>query len=200
MNKSTHAAEAHPPLAVVPPPGAAARDGAAVQDLSTHSMVELLLQRLRFYVDLLGAGYRLALSPDPLPRSLRAERIALGIDLPELDAVPLWSTRREDGTICIPFVEFILGQIVDTMDSLLAEVAPSDPLSANEIESAREAVAGALETMGAGGKPGRLLPSLRDVFVPVSTLDALCGPCGCLVTVVRRCEALLRGEKPVFEH
>ncbi len=200
MSKPTHATGSHAPMAVVPPPGAATHGRVAVQGVTAHSMAELLVQRLRFYVDLLGAGYHLALTPDPLSRSLRAERIALGIDLPELDAVPLWSTRRQDGAICVPFVEFILGQIVDTLESLLAEVAPPDLSAANEIEAVREAVAGALETMGAGGKPARLLPRLRDVFVPASTLEALCGPGGCLVTVVRLCEALLRGEKPAFEH
>lgn len=200
MSTPTHAADLLEPIAVVPHLGTGACDRAAIHDVAAHSMAELLLQRLRFYVDLLGAGYHQALSTDPLSHCLRAERIALGIDLPELDAVPLWSSRRRDGTICVPFVEFILGQIIDTLNALLAEVASSDPSTANEIETVRDAVAGALETMGPGGKPSRLLPRLRDVFVPATTLDALCGPGGCLPPLVRLCEGFLRRERRVSAH
>jgi len=70
------------------------------------------------------SGARQALRPHVEPRSLRAERIALGIDLPELDAAPLWSTRRADGKISIPFVEYLLGQIWVSLESFCAGIGP----------------------------------------------------------------------------
>src|SRR3989441_7793524 len=76
-----------------PPPGGRYEE----RSRAAHSPLELHVRRLRYFMDLLETGYRHALQPDPLPLSLRAERIALGIDVPELDTVPLWSVKRADG-------------------------------------------------------------------------------------------------------
>jgi len=124
-------------------------------------------------------------------RSLRAERIALGIDLPELDTVPLWSIRGSDRTVSIPFIEFILGQIREALDRIRAQAdAPRSGVS-------RETIAGLgalirlldeTELVGAATPP---LPRLADTFVPEELLDRLCGPDGLLAGTVRQCEALL---------
>ncbi|HEU4402098.1 MAG TPA: hypothetical protein VFT43_08330, partial [Candidatus Polarisedimenticolia bacterium] len=100
------------------------------------------LRRLYYYLELLAAGYRHALKPEPLVRSLRAERIALGIDLPELDTVPLWSVRRQDGSMSIPFIEFILGQIGDSLESFCGTVETAPPQAIEKLMDDRRAVAG----------------------------------------------------------
>lgn len=200
MYHSTHVVSHHPSVSVEPARGSGARERSAAHDEAVHSNVELLLRRLRFYVELLDVGYHQAMNRDLLSRSLRTERIALGIDLPELDAVPLWSTRGPGGTICVPFVEFILGQIAEVLDALSVEIAPYDPSAAGEIEAARAAVAGALETTGADRTHELLLPRLRDVFVPMSTLEELCGHHGCLASVAHVCDRLLREELSVSAH
>jgi hypothetical protein len=200
MSKTTYAGDFHPSMTGVPPIGTGVRDRPEARQAVLHSQVELLLRRLRFYLDLLSAGYRQALSPDPLARSLRGERIALGIDLPELDAVPLWSARGRGETISVPFVEFILGQIAEILEALAAEIAPFHPATAGEVETIRQIVARTLDRACAGGGPAPSLPRLRDVYLPVSALETLCGPGGSLAPIVRRCEALLGGDPGLLEH
>ncbi len=153
--------------------------------------IALEIRRLHYFVDLLGAGYGHALRPDPMVRSLRAERIALGIDLPELDTVPLWSIRGSDGTVSIPFIEFILGQIREALDRIRAQAdAPRSSVS-------RETIAGLgalirlLDETELVGAATPSLPRLADTFVPEELLDRLCGPDGLLAGMVRQCEALL---------
>jgi hypothetical protein len=198
VSKSSTAGNLILPEPGTPPVGLVPLGRTAPEPL--HSNAELLLRRLRFYLDLLEAGYRQALDPDPLSLSLRPERIALGIDLPELDAVPLWSARGRGDTICVPFVEFILGQIAETLDGLAAEVAAADPAGTSDLEEARRAVLRTLDETGAAGEAAPPLPRLGDVFVPAGVLEALCGPGGSLPQAARRCEATLRGRVRAAEH
>jgi hypothetical protein len=169
-------------------------------EAALHSLSELLLRRLRFYLDLLRTGCQQALSAEPLPVSLRAERIALGIDVPELDAVPLWSVRGREGTIGIPFVEFILAQIAGDLEALSAEIGPIDPSAASRIDAVRRTVGGVLREAGTQGGPLPSLPRLSDVFVPVEALNAICAPAGCVAPVLELCEALVGGELAVTRH
>jgi hypothetical protein len=154
----------------------------------------LVFRRLRFYRDLLLAGYRCALRPDPTPRSLRAERIALGIDHPELDAVPLWSVRRGDGAVAVPFVEFILGEMQRALDAICDALdTQSAPRSAKLKELGAD-LRRVLETIGTEGG-GPALPRLSELFLTGDTLERLCGsPGGLLEQIVRACDsALLAG-------
>jgi hypothetical protein len=162
---------------------------------AAHSPVELRLRHLRYFTDLLEAGYRQALRPDPLPKTLRADRIALGIDVPELDAVPLWSTTRADGAMAIPFVEFIMAQICGALKGIVDDAGPASGAIGEELMLARGTLRRVLEIASPGIAaiaPG--LPRLGDIFLPRGVIDEICGPGGLLSEIVRQCEALLAVE------
>jgi hypothetical protein len=112
------------------------------------------------------------------------ERLALGIDWPELDAVALWSVRCGDGTIAIPFIEYILARARDAAVKFGAECR-GDAL-ARAIDELDVAVAGIVP---AGGPPTSL-PRLEDVYVPEEAIAHLCNKGGILDRVVECCEAL----------
>src|SRR5882672_487214 len=164
--------------------------GARDRESSVHSQTEILVRRLRYYIDLLQTGYTHALRPDPLPHSLRAERIALGIDLPELDTVPLWSTRREDGAVSVPFIEFILGQIAKALEAL-APSAADDPRSSEALRASLQDFLGVQETIDSASGPRPALPRLRDLYLQEGLMSSLCGPEGLLDRQRELCETLL---------
>jgi len=160
-----------------------------------HSPLELHVRRLRYFIDLLESGYRYALLPDPLPLSQRAERIALGIDLPELDTVPLWSVTRADGAVAIPFVEFIVTQICRTLEAIADQAGLSGTAEGEELVLARGTLRHILEQ----GSPGSAtaapdLPRLGDIFLSRDLLEEICGPKRLLETIAGQCEALLAVE------
>lgn len=155
-----------------------------------HSPLELDVRRLHYFIDLLEAGFRQALQPDPLPHSLRGERIALGIDVPELDTVPLWSIRRTDGAVAIPFVEYIVAEIC----RILVRIGDESSLSGaagEDLTLARGRLERLLDQTIGGAAAGRDLPRLGDVFLPTGLLDEVCGRNGLLASVAGECEALL---------
>ena len=146
-------------------------------------------------MDLLETGYRHALQPDPLPRSLRADRIALGIDVPELDAVPLWSVKRADGAVAIPFVEFIVMQISRTLVTIADDAGLSGSASGEDLILARGTLRRLLEQASPGSATAAPdLPRLGDIFLSAEILDEVCGPGGLLRTIASQCEALLAVE------
>jgi hypothetical protein len=173
--------------------------GTRGRQASVHSQAELLVRRLRYYVELVQTGYRHALRPDPLPHSLRAERIALGIDLPELDTVPLWSARREDGAVSVPFIEFILGQIAETIEAL-ARSAAGDPRACDALRAARRELLEAQEMIEPASGPRAALPRLRDLYLQEGIMSGLCGPEGILERQRELCEALLMAQAPAAGH
>jgi hypothetical protein len=178
-------------------PAAEAGAGAPIPAFpSLQTRARLQLHRMRYFRDLLAAGFRHALSPDPQSRSLRAERIALGIDLPELDTVPLWSVRREDGAISIPFIEFLLGQIGNAIDWFCAEPALTSHEVAEELAAARRAITSLIAQASPQSEPASELPRLNDVYMSEGLLASLCGKNGFLNPVVDRCEAMLAQAHP----
>jgi hypothetical protein len=159
---------------------------------ATHSIVELHVRRLRYFIGLLQTGYRQALRPDPLPRSLRAERIALGIDVPELDAVPLWSTTRTDGAVAIPFVEFIITQIDLTLERIADDSGPAGSLAVDDLILVRGTLRRVLQMASPGLATRALdLPRLGDIFLPRGVIEEVCGPRGLLSVIARESETLL---------
>ena len=178
---------------LIAPPEESRRAGALRERAEPHAHVRLSMRRMRYYRDLLAAGYRHALSPDPQSRSLRAERIALGIDLPELDTVPLWSARRADGMISIPFVEFLLAQICQALDEMRADPGLASHEAEEDLAAARRALAAVLSRSSAGSEPAPSLPRLSDVYLSQGVLEQLCRDSGLLDQIVRRCEAVLGG-------
>jgi hypothetical protein len=165
-----------------------------------HSISELQLRRLRYFVDLLAAGYRQVQSPEPLSPSLRGERIAIGIDLPELDTVPLWSARRGDGTVSIPFIEFLVGQIGQILDGLCGERADAPTPEEERLLARRRALKRFLEDSGlvADGIP--LLPRLNDTFLPEEMVRQLCGAGGLLEEIGQQIDSILTREAIAHEH
>jgi hypothetical protein len=150
------------------------------------------LGRLRYWRDLLVTGLESTIWPDRSARTLRRERLALGIDLPELDAVALWSVRCGDGTLSIPFIDYILARAREAaarfeawdqsgvlrgwtvlLEDVLAELTP----------------AGA-PTVTPQGAPAAALPRLEEVRVPEEMVASLCGSGGILDRIVDLCETL----------
>jgi len=162
---------------------------------AAHTPLELHVRRLHYFMDLLETGYRHALHPDPLPRSLRAERIALCIDVPELDTVPLWSVKRADGAVAIPFVEFIVIQICRTLEAIADGAGLSGSAAGEDLVLARGTLRRVLEQASPGSATAAPdLPRLGDIFLSRDLLEEVCGPKGLLWTIAGQCEALLAVE------
>src|SRR5574341_2325250 len=102
------------PTTTVPLPGSErpvpAESASAGLDPAT-AMIHL--RRLRYYRNLLTEAFESTVWPDRPAGTLRQERLALGIDRPELDVVALWSVRCGDGTVAIPFIEYILARAAE---------------------------------------------------------------------------------------
>ena len=147
------------------------------------------VRRLNYYRGLLAAGYRSALTPGLTAETLRSERIALRIPFPELDAVPLWSARRSDGMISIPFIEFILGQMIASVDRLCRAMGTRKALG--DLVESRPALRRALSEASRGGPEVVPLPRLSDIFLPPAFVDRLCREGGLLDRVVTRSEEMV---------
>jgi len=168
---------------------------------TAHSPLELHVHRLHYFMDLLKTGYRHALLPDPLPRSLRAERIALCIDVPELDTVPLWSMKRADGAVAIPFVEFIVTQICRTLEVIADAAGLSGRPAGEELLLARATLRRVLDEASLGSATAAPdLPRLGDIFLSRESLEEICGVKGLLGKVAGQCEALLSVESLSTDH
>jgi hypothetical protein len=140
------------------------------------------LRRLRYFRDLLVSGLESTIWPDRRARTLRRERLALGIDLPELDAVAVWSVRHDDGTLAIPFIDFILARAHEAALGF-------DALDATG--SLRHGIGRLERALGAVTPPGAAstaLPRLEAVQVPETLVAGLCGSGGVLDHLVAACE------------
>jgi hypothetical protein len=145
------------------------------------------VDRVRYFRDLLRAGRGAALQPGSGGETLRRDRIALRIPLPELDAVPLWSVRRADGMISIPFIEYVMGQVLASAQRIgMAAGREEGEDALVEVRSLRRT----LVQVNSGGPEALLLPRLNDVYLPAVLVERLCGAGGILERVVSRAEAL----------
>ncbi len=153
-----------------------------------HSPAEVNLRRLRYFIDLFETGFRSALQPDSQASSLHGERIALRIDLPELDAVPLWSACRGEGMVSIPFIEFIANEIDKAIEGFVGNMKSGDPAGAEDLRARGGALRLLLEKAGLRVKGAPVLPRLGDVFLSQDALGEVCGPRGVLQRIVRQCE------------
>jgi hypothetical protein len=142
----------------------------------------VMLRRLQFYRDLLRLGFEGTIWPDRASRTLRGERQALGIDLPELDLVALWATRCGDGRVSIPFIEYLLAQAKDTAVRFL----PADASGAIGIQLAR--LDEAIRTIVPGGVETTDLPRLDDLFLLEYDAVRLCGLGGVIDQLHHACE------------
>ncbi|HEV8199861.1 MAG TPA: hypothetical protein VGS03_07565 [Candidatus Polarisedimenticolia bacterium] len=153
------------------------------------------LRHLHFYRDLLRLGFEGTIWPDRASRTLRSERVALGIDLPELDLVAVWATRCGDGRVSIPFIEYLLARVRETaarflvvddrsialrlgrLDEAIAAVAPGD---AGPSEGAR--------TQAQARSHANELPRLDEVFLDETDAVRLCGSGGIVDLLLQACE------------
>ncbi|HYV18003.1 MAG TPA: hypothetical protein VFC25_03105 [Verrucomicrobiae bacterium] len=142
----------------------------------------IALRRLQFYRDLLRLGFEGTIWPDRASRTLRSERLALGIDLPELDLVSLWAVRCGDGRVSIPFIEYLLAQTRETAIRFL----PADETGAIGVRLARldEAIATAVPGATAPGE----FPRLGDVFLSEFDAVSVCGLGGVVDQLHHACE------------
>jgi len=141
------------------------------------------LRRLRYYRDLLLSGFESTIWPDRSGRTLRRERLALGIDLPELDAVAIWSVRCGDGTLAIPFIDYILARAREAAAHFA--LWDLDGTLRGGIEALDRAMA-----MTVTPAAPATLPRLEEVHVPEDAVAGLCGSGGILDRLVEACETL----------
>lgn len=149
------------------------------------------LRNLRYYRELLDIGYHCALHPDPFPRSLRGERIALGIDLAELDTIPLWSNKRPDGAVAIPMAGFILERFGRCVDEFCAALDLDDREELQGLRDARQALRDELAAILPRKAKDANLALLADIYIAEDRLRRLCGRNGLLEQILAGCEALL---------
>jgi hypothetical protein len=142
----------------------------------------LALRRLHFYRDLLRLGFEGTIWPDRSSRTLRTERLALGIDHPELDLVAVWAVRCGDGRVSIPFIEHLLLRAHETAKHFL-------PLDEKRgIASQMDLIDEALRAIAPEGLPSDGLPRLGEVFVDETEAVRLCGAGGVVDRLVGQCE------------
>lgn len=151
------------------------------------------IKRLRYFRDLLLQGYRSAMEPGPRSGTLRSERLSIGIDLPELDAVSLWSTRRLDGSLSIAFIEYALTQARASLGAL-CRMAPPGP-DRSELLQNRRALDRLLDEASFYGAGPQALPRLEDLFLPGGLVARLCGPGGLLGRIADRFEPSQGGQE-----
>ena len=144
------------------------------------------LNRMRYFHNLLEQGYRHALQPGEDPDTLRTRRLALGIPLPELDLVPLWSRRAQDGTLSIPFIDYLLDQFLESLERFRRGRRAARRARAMLTENPTSS--GTTQWARAGHSAQAALPILEDRFLPEAMLARLCGPRGVLGRILRRCE------------
>lgn len=169
------------------------RDDAILHRLTHHretgpgldpgaAMVEL--RRLCYYRDLMRSGFESTIWPDRSSRTLRNERLALGIDLPELDAVGIWATRCGDGRVSIPFIEFLLARTRDAA----RRFARAD--REGQIESLLQPLDEMLFAMTPPGRPATDLPRLEEVYLTEAEVALLCGTGGLVERIVEACQTI----------
>jgi hypothetical protein len=142
------------------------------------------LRRLRYYRDLLVEAFESTFRPDRPAGTRRQERVALGIDHPELDAVALWSVRCGDGTVAIPFIEYILAGAYEAASAFRA----AD--SRGRLAGCLGRLEGALRAITPPGAQAPALPRLEDVYVPEGMVARLCGPGGIFDQILDCCDTL----------
>jgi hypothetical protein len=175
----------------IPGPPMAPRGGVTTwgQGDARLARAGLALRRLRYFRDLLFEGYEATRSADLPAGTLRSERLELGIGYPELDVVGLWTARREDGAVAIPFVEFLLAEFYASLEMFLSDLPYG--VSAAELTALFTGIEAALTEATRGGEAAPGLPSLAEIYLPEAFLTRLCGTEGLLDRTLQRCVSLL---------
>lgn len=135
------------------------------------------LAPMRYLRDLLRLGVKHAIDPRLTVDTLRTQRLAAGVDLPELDTVPIWACCEATGRVGIPFLDLVLDEVLsraevvfDTCAHLTRERGAQARLTAREI-----AVLRARLVSREGTDPSPVGP-IR--FLPVEDVERVCGRAG----------------------
>ncbi|HRI18754.1 MAG TPA: hypothetical protein PL196_09545, partial [Burkholderiaceae bacterium] len=140
-------------------------------------------RRLRYFRDVLCAAWRHASGGSDPHATLRSERLALAIALPELDAVTLWSHRATDGTVAVPFIEFLVSQLRLAAATLAGRDEAVRRRAGRPLRQLLRTIAERRD-FDAGHDA---LPRLRDVFLPEEWLGRICAPGGFADQLVLAC-------------
>lgn len=144
------------------------------------------IDRMEYFRTLIHSACAAAIDPEHEPTSLRAERRHVGVDFPELDTVPLWTSVTGDGKISVPFLEFI----VIGIEAELSCFSRNPRLRRDELRPVKQALGGLdklLRQAAPDGVPGDGLPRLREVFVDPNYIMPLCEPGGLLDQAIGAC-------------
>lgn len=135
------------------------------------------LAPMRYLRDLLRLGVKHAIDPRPTADTLRAQRLAAGVELPELDTVPVWACSEANGRVGIPFLDLVLDEVLaraeivfDTCAHLTRERGAQARVAAREIAALRARLASR-----EGTDPSPVGP-IR--FVPLEDVERVCGRAG----------------------
>ncbi len=142
---------------------------------------ERSLRCLRYFSALLTGAYQAAREGGVHQDTLRATRMDLGINIPELDVVMIWSTHPREGSVSIPFADFILGQILTAFEGFSSTL--SEKGMADRALEYRRALSEALKEVTGGLDTTASLPRLTDQVLPEPVLAALCADGGLLERV-----------------
>lgn len=167
------------------------RGRGAANELAIDLTLEL--RRLRYFRDLVCAAWRHASGGSDPHTTLRSERIALGIALPELDAVTLWSHRAADGTIALPFVEYLVSQLRLAAATLSGHDEAVRRRAGRPLRQLLRMLSERRD-LDAGHDA---LPRLRDVFLPEEWLGRICAPGGIADQLVVACAPAREPIEPV---
>ncbi|MBK7977634.1 MAG: hypothetical protein IPK07_31735 [Deltaproteobacteria bacterium] len=135
------------------------------------------LAPMRYLRDLLRLGVKHALDPRLSVDTLRTQRLTAGVDLPELDTVPVWACCEANGRVGIPFLDLVLDEVLaraevvfDTCAHLTRERGAQARVTAREI-----AVLRARLVARDGTDPSPVGP-IR--FLPLEDVERVCGRAG----------------------
>lgn len=135
------------------------------------------LAPMRYLRDLLRLGVKHALDPRLTVDTLRTQRLTAGVDLPELDTVPVWACCEASGRVGIPFLELVLDEVLaraevvfDTCAHLTRERGAQARVTAREIAALRARL-----VARDGTDPSPVGP-IR--FLPVEDVERVCGRAG----------------------
>jgi hypothetical protein len=195
MLEPTLTPNSHPEVSDLPQADLVAVGKLANRETDLLVAAEVGLRRLRYLRDLLLEGYHHALRPELLSRTLRTDRIALGIDLPELDTVALWSVRNSDGTVSIPFIEFIVTDLCRCLEQFREAATHATAEVLAELRDACREMETFLLQAAPDDVPMCALPRLSEVFVDEALLERLCGAGQLLDRVLGLCECLVPADR-----
>ncbi|MFN7955990.1 MAG: hypothetical protein U0610_30025 [bacterium] len=171
------------------PPRAQQRGGAERAEVWGERVLAIDLGPLRYLRDLLSLGVKRALDPRLPLETLRTQRISAGIELAELDTVPLWATQREDAAVAIPFLDLVLDEVLaradrvlDTCAHLTHTAGAPARMTALEIAALRKRVAGAACLPADNAHP---FP-----YLPLAEVEKVCAHGGAVARLVEECQQI----------